>query len=295
MIRLIRSELLKIRTTHTWWILALGAFLATALAFAVWALDTHQQLNPQELYFPPDYPAEERAREQAAEDARNAEARSVAGLAKLAANLYTSGQFLGLMFVMLIGILMITNEFYHQTATATFLTTPHRSKVILGKLLTATLIGLGFWLFTTVINLVAGTIFFSSEGVSNSLGEWETTRALLLNLLAYALWTIFGIGLGVLIRSQIGATITASVTYTIGTFVVLNILQILYFTVLERDWVLQIAVLIPPLASNHMITGLELGEDVQPWPRWVGAVVLIGWAVVAGGIGTMITRRRDIS
>jgi hypothetical protein len=30
-------------------------------------------------------------------------------------------------------------------------------------------------------------------------------------------------------------------------------------------------------------------------PQWVGAVVLIGYGVVAGVIGTLITRRRDIS
>ena len=32
---LVRSELLKIRTTSTWWWLALGAFLSIALAFAI--------------------------------------------------------------------------------------------------------------------------------------------------------------------------------------------------------------------------------------------------------------------
>ena len=35
-------------------------------------------------------------------------------------------------------------------------------------------------------------------------------RALLFNLLAYVLWAILGVGLGVLIRSQIGAVITAA-------------------------------------------------------------------------------------
>jgi len=298
MIRLIRGELLKIRTTHTWWIFALSVFVLTALAFTVWAFQTdselHQPAMPEQA--PEGISQEEWDRERAQQAERTATAGSATGLARAAANLYTSGQFFGLMFVMLLGILLITNEFYHQTATATFLTTPRRTWVITAKLITGALAGFVFWLGTTVVNVAAGAIFFSAEGVSNSLGEWEVHRALLLNLLAYALWAIFGIGIGVLIRSQIGATITATVMYTLGTFVVLNVLGILYFvTDQKHDWILQSAVFVPSLASQHMITGLEVGEDIDIPGRWVGAVVLIAWAVVAGTIGTLITRRRDIS
>jgi ABC-type transport system involved in multi-copper enzyme maturation permease subunit len=300
MTRLIRSELLKLRTTHTWWIFALASIVMTALAFWINAEQAHQQLNPDIGPAPQgaDVTDQQRAdyedyRQQ--ELARAAEAKTVAGLAKIAANVYTSGQFFGLLFVMLLAILLITNEFYHQTATATFLTTPKRTKVIAGKLITGTLIGLGFWVFTTLLVVAVGALYFNAEGVANSLGQWEVQRALLLNLLAYALWAIFGIGVGVLIRSQIGATITAAVLYTVGTFAALAVLQILYNTVLKKDWVLQSAVLIPPLASQHMISGLDFGDEIHAWPRWVGAIVLIAWAGVAGTIGTMITRRRDIS
>lgn len=300
MTRLIRSELLKLRTTHTWWIFALASIVMTALALWINAEQAHQQLNPDIGPAPQgaDVTDQQRAdyedyRQQ--ELARAAEAKTVAGLAKIAANVYTSGQFFGLLFVMLLAILLITNEFYHQTATATFLTTPKRTKVIAGKLITGTLIGLGFWVFTTLLVVAVGALYFNAEGVANSLGQWEVQRALLLNLLAYALWAIFGIGVGVLIRSQIGATITAAVLYTVGTFAALAVLQILYNTVLKKDWVLQSAVLIPPLASQHMISGLDFGDEIHAWPRWVGAIVLIAWAGVAGTIGTMITRRRDIS
>jgi ABC-2 type transport system permease protein len=300
MTRLIRSELLKLRTTHTWWIFALASIVMTALAFWINALQADEQIHPSYVPEPPpaDLPEEQRAESERfyqEETARQAEAKTVAGLAKIASNVYTSGQFFGLLFVMLMAILLITNEFYHQTATATFLTTPKRTKVIASKLITGAVIGLVFWLFTTVLVVAAGMVFFSAEGVSNSLGQWAVHRALLLNLLAYALWAIFGIGLGVLIRSQIGATISAAVLYTVGTFAAMAILQILYATVFkDQDWVLQSAVLIPPLASQHMVAGLDLGNEIREWPRWVGAVVLIAWAGVAGTIGTMITRKRDI-
>ena len=41
-----------------------------------------------------------------------------------------------------------------------------------------------------------------------------------------------------------------------------------------------------------MISGTELPGNL---PRWVGAVVLIGYALVTGVIGTLIMKRRDIS
>jgi ABC-2 type transport system permease protein len=294
MTRLIRSELLKIRTTHTWWLFGLGAFVALALAFLVGAFQTHSDLHPSVGNLPPNLPADQAQQIHAEQAAQSAKAHSAVELAKYAVNLYTSGQFLGLMFVMLIGILVVTNEFYHQTATATFLTEPHRTKVIMSKLLAAIGIGVTFWLITTIIDVIAGTLFFQSEGVSNSLGEWAAQKGILLNLLAYLLWAILGVGIGVLIRSQIGATVTAALLYTIGTYVVIGVLSLIHNFWIKHDWVMQAAVFVPSLASVHMISGLQLGDVPDP-PRWLGAVVLIGYAVIAGFIGTMITRKRDIS
>jgi len=197
---LVRSELLKIRTTSTWWWLALGAFLALVLAFAfnAWAASEVFSGDGESLGYTGD----------------------MASAAAQAANIYASGQYLGLMFVMLIGILMVTNEFFHQTATTTFLTTPRRTSVIASKLVAASLLGFGFWLVTTLINLAAGAIFLTSQDQGILLGEWAVQRALLLNLLAYAIWTILGVGIGTLIPSQLGAVITAAVLYLVGTQVI---------------------------------------------------------------------------
>jgi ABC-type transport system involved in multi-copper enzyme maturation permease subunit len=208
-----------------------------------------------------------------------------------AANIYTSGQFFGLLFVMLIGILMVTNEFYHQTATTTFLTTPHRTAVITGKLITATLVGFAFWLVTTILDLVAGTIFLEAAGYGHQIGEWGVTRAILLNLLAYAIWTIFGVGFGTLITNQLGAVLTAVILYLVGT----QAAQLVFFLLsmwLDNEAILEWQVIVPSIASQLMITGVELPGSP---PQWVGAAVLVTYAVVTGTIGIMLTRRRDIS
>jgi ABC-2 type transport system permease protein len=302
MIRLIRSELLKLRTTNMWWIFLICSLAFTGLALLINTLQADQELDmPAYLNEAPppglteEQQAEFQAQQQAERD-RVLQGRTAAGLARHAANIYTSGQFFGLLLVMLLGILLITNEYYHQTATATFLATPKRTKVIVAKLITGAAMALAFWLITTAINLGVGAIFFAQEGYSNSLGHWTAQQAVLLNLLVYTLWAIFGIGLGVLLRSQIGATITAAVLYTVGTYAALAVLALIYELWIKKDWVMQAAVYIPPLASGHVVGTLagQLG-DVDLPPRWTGALILIGYAVVLGTIGTLITRKRDVA
>jgi ABC-2 type transport system permease protein len=302
MIRLIRSELLKLRTTNMWWIFLLCSLGFIGLALLVNTAQADSELHvsdyanqPPPAGMSPEDQAAFQADQQAERD-RVAAARTAVGLARHAASIYTSGQFFGLMLVMLLAILLITNEYYHQTATATFLATPKRTKVIVAKLITGAAIALLFWFVATAIDIVVGAIFFSTEGFSNSLGEWTAQQAILLNLLVYVLWAVFGIGIGVLIRSQIGATITAAVLYTVGTWAAIIVLTLIHELVIKEDWVLESAVYIPPLASSHVVGGLaaQLGDTDLP-PRWAGAVVLIAWAVILGTVGTLITRKRDIA
>lgn len=278
-LRLIRSELLKIRTTNTWWIFLLGSLGMTALALAANMIQGHfilTQEPPQGL---------------SPEDAAQFELQN--SVVVQAANIFTSGQFFGVMFVMLVGMIVVTNEFHHQTVTATYLTTPHRSAVMIAKLFAAALLGVLFWLITTGVDLAAGATFFRLEGFDNSLGEWDVTKAMLLNLLAYVLWAIFGVGFGILIRSQIGATITGTVVYLLGYPAAFIIFNLIHEYLIKKDWVLTAMVSMPAIASQVMISPVKTYP--QSPEQWVGAAVLIGYAVVAGLIGILINRRRDVS
>ncbi|WP_434741563.1 ABC transporter permease [Micromonospora sp. SH-82] len=273
---LVRSELLKIRTTAAWLWLALGALVATALALVVNSWLAHLTLTGDGTELA-GLPPEEAAAQQ-----------DVVGQA---ANIYTSGQYFGLLFVMLIGVLMVTNEFFHQTATTTFLSTPKRTSVIFSKLAAASLIGFGFWLVTTIIVLVAGAAFLSINDFGTQLGQWEVQRAILFNLLAYAIWTVLGIGVGTLITNQIGAVVTSAVVYLIGTQVA-GLFFFLLSTWLESDAVMKWQVVMPSVASSVMVNSIE-SPMLPAW--WVGALVLVGYALVTGAAGILITRKRDIS
>lgn len=276
-VRLIRSEFLKLRSTNGWWLFVLGALLMLALAILFNWLQA-------DFAFTSDTPDSASADDAATIDATRDPIFQ-------AANLYTSGQFFGLLFVMLVGIITVTSEFHHQTATTTFLATPHRTAVILAKLCLAALFGAALWLVSLVINLPATVGILSIYDHASLLGEWPVQRAILLNLLAYALWGVLGVGFGVLIRSQIGATVTATVLYLIGTTAVTIAVAVLQ-NWLGWEWIDELQYAVPSVASGLMVGGTSLPG--QP-PYWVGALVLVGWAVATGAIGTMITRKRDIS
>lgn len=296
--RLVRSELLKIRTTHTWWIFLVGVFLITGAALAVWVAMGNDAINTavtagNETFTPPPpdagmSPAEVEDMRRQFELERDLDRTLISN----ASNIYTSGQFFGLLFAMLIGTLLITNEFYHQTATATFLTTPHRVRVILAKLATAMLMATMFWIFTTVINVGTGATFFAIKGYGAQLTEWPVARAVLLNGLAFALWGVLGVGIGVLLRNQIGAVVTGTLLYLVGTFLIEGIVGVLY-SLLGWEWVLDAMVFWPGVASQVMVTAEPLFPGSPQW--WAGALVLVGYGLALGTLGTLITRRRDIS
>ena len=282
---LIRGELLKIRTTNTWWLFGLGILGFTALALLINCVVANETLDSP----PPDVTGLDP--EEAAQSQANFAAQS--SVIRQAANIYTSGQFFGGLFVLLLGMLLITNEFYHQTATATFLTTPHRSAVVTAKLITAMAFAAFFWLIITGIDVAVGAVFLNSQGYSPSLGEWEVQRAILFNLLVFMLWAILGVGFGALIRNQVGAVVTGAALYLIGTQIAQAVFFLIYEFVIKEDWVLTSMVVVPAVAAQILTSPNELYPEAPEY--WVGGIVMLAYGAIAGLVGTLIMRTRDIS
>jgi ABC-2 type transport system permease protein len=287
-LHLIRAEYRKIRTTNSWWIFAISMVFTTGLALFVNILQAHLYLTSA----PPDTSG-------GGGDGPGGAAAAQAQYDLLhqvptqAANIFTSGQFFGGMFAMLLAILIVTNEYHHQTATTTFLTTPHRTAVIGAKFIVAMLAAAVFWVITTVLDLITGIIYFKIEGFSNYLGDWTVQHAILVNLMVFALWGVFGIGLGVLIRSQLGATITSTVLYVAGSFLAGIIFTLIRYLWIKHDWVLTAQVILPAEAARIAVAATKAYPQAAPW--WVGVLVLLGYGILTGILGTLIMRKRDIS
>ena len=293
MTRLIHAELFKLRTTSMGWLFAVATVLSTAVMFTVNAVNANSLLKPFAQYvalethghgdrIPPQFLAHLQNDWQLGHS-----------VVTQATSLYTSGQLIGVLLACLLGIVLITSEYHQQTATTTFLQTPRRTRVVAGKLGTAIVVAAGSWLVSTVLSVVAGAIFLHHLGYGTQLGEWGVLRAILLNLAAYAIWAVFGVGFGALIRNQLGATVSATVLYLVGASAAAGVFELVNTYLINQNWVLSLQVIVPEVASAVMISPTKTFD--QSPAEWVGAAVLIAYGIVAGVVGTWVLRRRDIA
>jgi ABC-2 type transport system permease protein len=282
--RLIRAEIMKIRTTNTWLLILAGVVVFTAFALWTNGISHHYDLHPALATMD--------AAEKARARAQSASAHLPAGLTTIAANMMTAGQFIGVLFAMLTGVLVITTEFAHHTATATFLTTPRRERVIAAKLAASACCGAVLWLTSTVIDVAVTPVYLHAQHVSISLTEWAVTRSVLLNLLQFVLWAIFGLGLGAVIRSQIGSVLTGLAVYLAG-FAAVEIIFHLIYHLYPHGWILGAPVIAPAVASTIMITPAQAFPHAPP--QWAGLVIMAGYTLVLAIAGVTLTRRRDVT
>ena len=287
----VRAELFKLRTTSAWWLFTAAILVSTAVMVIVDCVNAHGLLKPFSGFValhthdhgPPD----------AGHLAHLKDEWTLGHSAVTqAATIYTANQLIGLLLVCLLGIVLVTTEFAQQTATSTFLITPRRGTVLAAKMLAAIQLAVAAWLAATVVSVVTGAIFLHSQGVGAQLGEWSVQRAILLNLVAYVLWAVFGVGFGALIRNQLVATVAATVLYLIGAAAAGTLFDLINTYLITGTWVLGLQVIAPAVASQVMIspTALFTGSP----PQWVGAAVLVAYSAVFVALGLRMLRRRDI-
>ena len=131
---LIRAELLKLRTTRTFWwsVVAAPAFVPVNIALAIAKIGTPHGTSLD-----------------SAEGFRNVIAAASSG---------------GVL-VLLIGIVIMAGEFRFNTVTSTFLITPERKRVVGAKLAASSLVGLGIALVSSLLTIAIALPWLASRHV----------------------------------------------------------------------------------------------------------------------------------
>jgi ABC-2 type transport system permease protein len=261
---LVRSELRKLVSTRSWWGLLLGVLLSSAaLAGVIGGFSGRTAVN----------------------------GRYTAGVDDPAVvrSIYTAGLTVATLFALALGVIAMAGEYRHHTITSTVLATPRRIRVVLAKAVAVLGVGLGYGLAAVAGGLLVGIPTVRLRGGAPLLTGDGVPRALALAVLAVALWTLIGLGMGTLIHNQIVALLVCVGTAWIAEPVVA--------LVLNAVDVGAVAQFLPSQATSALVqpsTGANpVGTQLLPW--WGGALVLVGYALLSGALGAVLTLRRDIT
>jgi ABC-2 type transport system permease protein len=248
--RLVRAEWTKLLTTRVWIGLLLGSCLLVG-AFA--ALFTAFAGNDDSGIAPVGTPAYEQL------------ALAVSANATI-------------LFIVL-GIIGTTQEYRHRTATPTFLASPHRGRVVIAKLVAYALAAIPMALLVIAVDVLVVSLYAGAKGTAPSLSG-DNLRVLGGAWAALVVYTVIGVGVGALLRNQVGAIVGALVYL----FVVEQVIRSIPATSGAYKWM--------PGGGLEAMTATFEGPDLLS--ASAGGLLLVGYGLLAALLGTLLAVRRDV-
>jgi ABC-type transport system involved in multi-copper enzyme maturation permease subunit len=127
---------------------------------------------------------------------------------------------------LLLGILGMAGEFRHQTVTQTFLVTPDRGRVVAAKLVAYPLAGIALALSILAATAAVAIGWLAAEGITPSLLDARLGRVLLGAVLAAGLCGLVGVGVAALVRNQVAALVGVLVWVLLVEGLLMSLLNI---------------------------------------------------------------------
>jgi ABC-2 type transport system permease protein len=176
--------------------------------------------------------------------------------------------------LLVLGIRAVTEEFRHGTITPTLLLAPRRHKLVAAKAIAVAGAGAVIAIVTTATLLASMNLLANMNGLTMAPlgGSWRT---LLGSLMVGVTWPVVGLGVGLLIRSQVAA-IVGGVVWLMGLEQIIG------------GRLADVGDFLPGEAG--------LAGAIAPSSRalWIGTLALLAWALVTSLGGALMLKRRDI-
>jgi ABC-2 type transport system permease protein len=185
------------------------------------------------------------------------------------------GSRAGMLFAGLAGAIAVTAEIRYGTIRPTFLVTPRRSPVLAAKLAVGALAGIIFGVLAEGLMVADASVAFAARAIDNQLTAGDYLQLLAGGATAAALWAAAGVGVGALVRNQVGALVGLCA----WMFLVEST---------SESFVPGFGRLLPGSA------GLALAGNSDELSAAVGAVLLVLYATAVAAVGWRATLRRDV-
>ena len=184
---------------------------------------------------------------------------------------------------LLMGIILVTNEFRHGTIARTLLATPRRGRFLAVKLLAGASAGACLYIGALLVAAVTAVIWLGALDVPLEAGEWGdgAWRALVATVIA----GVFGAGIGGAVHSQVGALVGVLLWMFVLEPICWLLLGVFPYVDLEG-----VAEYLPAAALGGTVD--SEGEGLS-WARAV--LVSLGWTAFAAALAFVRTNRRDIT
>ncbi|MGC7102793.1 ABC transporter permease [Amycolatopsis lurida] len=192
----------------------------------------------------------------------------------------------------LIGITAVAAEYRHQTITFTYLFAPRRWTVLVAKLGVYAMAGLIYGLVTATVAGSGTALAAAARGISLGLPTPALMEFLLRMTVLMAIYTILGAAFGALLRNQVTALVVVGGYLYMGETILLLV-----------PGVNAVYPYLPGGASAAMTEFTFFADAVSQagisaaplLPAPAGALVLLGYVIIASVLAFAVSLRRDVT
>lgn len=192
------------------------------------------------------------------------------------------GTSIAALFAALLGAMSITAEIRHGTIRSTFLATPRRERVIGAKLAAGALAGIAVGLLAEGLTAAIEAAGLAARGIHIELSTGDYLQLLAGGAAAGALFAAVGLGVGTIVRQQVGAVVGLCVwLLLIETTLIGNIPSAGKYA--------------PGAAAGAIAGAVQTQSASKLVAPAIGLLLLAAYAALAAGVGTLLTTRRDVA
>jgi ABC-2 type transport system permease protein len=109
-------------------------------------------------------------------------------------------------FLLVLGIRAVTDEFRHGTMTPTLLVAPNRNRLVTAKVIALAAAGIVVAMTAGAVLIASAMMLAALHGVTLELGAGDLP-AVAGMVLSGALWPVIGVGVGLIVKSQVAAIV----------------------------------------------------------------------------------------